>query len=78
MLMRVKSSDAWFALRNRLWTAKRLQTRGWPNCGLRLLYKQTIDRLTTSSSIVGSTLEFESFYKNNLVFKGLTLGNVRT
>jgi hypothetical protein len=25
---------AWLALQNRLWTADRLQKRGWPNCGL--------------------------------------------
>jgi hypothetical protein len=24
---------AWFALQNRLWTANRLQKKGWPNCG---------------------------------------------
>jgi hypothetical protein len=31
---------AWIALQNRLWTAHRLQKRGWPNCGHFPLCKQ--------------------------------------
>ena len=32
---------AWLAIQNRIWTADRLQKRGWPNCGLCPLCKQT-------------------------------------
>jgi hypothetical protein len=32
---------SWFAIRNRLWTADRLEKRGWENCGLCPLCKQT-------------------------------------
>jgi hypothetical protein len=32
---------AWLALQNRLWTADRLRKRGWDNCGLCPLCKQT-------------------------------------
>jgi hypothetical protein len=32
---------AWLALQNRLWTADRLRRRGWENCGLCPLCKQT-------------------------------------
>jgi hypothetical protein len=34
-------NHAWLVLQNRLWTADRLQKRGWENCGLCLLCKQT-------------------------------------
>jgi hypothetical protein len=36
-------NHAWLALQNRLWTADRLQNRGWPNCGLCPLWKQTLE-----------------------------------
>jgi hypothetical protein len=36
-------NHAWLALQNRLWTADRLQNRGWPNCGLCPLCKQTLE-----------------------------------
>ena len=32
---------AWLAIQNRLWTADRLEKRGWANCGLCPLCKQT-------------------------------------
>ena len=32
---------AWLAIQNRLWTADRLEKRGWENCGLCPLCKQT-------------------------------------
>ena len=32
---------AWLAINNRIWTADRLQRRGWPNCNLCPLCKQT-------------------------------------
>jgi hypothetical protein len=34
-------NHAWLALQNRLWTADRLRRRGWDNCGLCPLCKQT-------------------------------------
>jgi hypothetical protein len=34
---------AWLVLQNRLWTADRLQNRGWPNCGLCPLCKQVTE-----------------------------------
>lgn len=34
---------AWLALQNKLWTADRLAKRGWPNCGLCPLCKQTVE-----------------------------------
>jgi hypothetical protein len=34
-------NHAWIALQNRLWTADRLRKRGWENCGLCTLCKQT-------------------------------------
>jgi hypothetical protein len=34
-------NHAWLALQNRLWTADRLRRRGWENCGLCPLCKQT-------------------------------------
>jgi hypothetical protein len=36
-------NHAWLALQNRLWTADRLEKRGWPNCGLCPLCKQTME-----------------------------------
>ena len=32
---------AWLVLQNRIWTSDRLTRRGWPNCGLCPLCKQT-------------------------------------
>jgi hypothetical protein len=34
---------AWLLTQNRIWTADRLQKRGWPNCGLCPLCKQTME-----------------------------------
>jgi hypothetical protein len=34
-------NHAWLALQNRLWMTDRLRKRGWDNCGLRPLCKQT-------------------------------------
>lgn len=34
---------AWLAMQNRIWTADRLQWRGWPNCGSYPLCNQTQD-----------------------------------
>jgi hypothetical protein len=34
-------NHAWLVLQNRLWTADRLWKRGWDNCGLCPLCKQT-------------------------------------
>jgi hypothetical protein len=34
-------NHAWLALQNRLWTTDRLWRRGWENCGLCPLFKQT-------------------------------------
>ena len=34
---------SWLALQNRLWTADRLEKRGWPNCGLCPLGKRTTE-----------------------------------
>jgi hypothetical protein len=34
-------NHAWLALQNRLWTADRLRRRGWENCGLCPLCKQS-------------------------------------
>jgi hypothetical protein len=34
---------AWLALQNRLWTADRLEKRGWSNCGLCPLCKQVME-----------------------------------
>lgn len=34
---------AWLATQNRIWTADRLEKRGWQNCGLCPLCKQTIE-----------------------------------
>jgi hypothetical protein len=36
-------NHAWLALQNRLWTTDRLEKRGWPNCGLCPLCKQTLE-----------------------------------
>jgi hypothetical protein len=36
-------NHAWLALQNKLWTAERLQKRGWTNCGLCPLCKQCIE-----------------------------------
>jgi hypothetical protein len=51
---------AWIALQNRLWTAYRLQKRGWPNCGLCPLCKQvteTTDHLFVSCQFTIRILE---------------------
>ena len=37
---------AWLALQNRIWTADRLQRRGWPNCGLCKLCNQEQESVT--------------------------------
>jgi hypothetical protein len=37
---------AWLAIQNRLWTADRLEKRGWDNCGLCPLCKQTGETAT--------------------------------
>jgi hypothetical protein len=42
ILTRKCKNYAWLALQNRLWTADRLEKRGWPNCGLCPLCKQTM------------------------------------
>ena len=34
---------AWLATQNRIWTADRLQRRGWPNCGVCPLCRQTTE-----------------------------------
>jgi hypothetical protein len=34
---------AWLLMQNRVWTADRLQKRGWPNCGLCPLCKQVTE-----------------------------------
>jgi hypothetical protein len=34
------------AIQNRIWTADRLQKRGWPNCGLCPLCKQTTETVS--------------------------------
>jgi hypothetical protein len=36
-------SLAWLALKNRLWTADRLEKRRWPNCGICPLCKRTTE-----------------------------------
>jgi hypothetical protein len=37
---------AWLAIQNRLWTADRLEKRGWPNCGLCPLCKREPETIT--------------------------------
>jgi hypothetical protein len=37
---------AWLAIRNRLWMADHLEKRGWNNCGLCPLCKQTQEMVT--------------------------------
>ena len=37
---------AWLVLQNRVWTADRLQRRGWPNCGLCQLCKREAESAT--------------------------------
>jgi hypothetical protein len=76
-LPKVKN-HAWLALQNRLWTADRLRRRGWTNCGLCPLCKQTEEtndhlfvHCRFTSRIFGSIL------KIGLAYKGSTQGNGR-
>jgi hypothetical protein len=37
---------AWLAIQDRLWTAERLEKRGWPNCGLCVMCKQAPESIS--------------------------------
>jgi hypothetical protein len=57
---------AWLAFQNRLWTADRLEKRGWANCGLaRFASKQQSQRIIFLSIVV-SPLDFGSSSKIGL------------
>jgi hypothetical protein len=51
---------AWLFLQNRIWTADRLQKRGWPNCGVCPLASNLWSRCTISLWSVDSPLGFGS------------------
>jgi hypothetical protein len=70
-------NHAWLAIQNRLWTAERLQRRGWPNCGLYPLRKQTTETTDHLFVIMASPLEFGSSSWNGLGFMGFIQGNGR-
>jgi hypothetical protein len=56
---------AWLANQNRIWTADRLEKRGWPNCGLCPLCKQCVE-----------TVEhlFVHCYFTNRIWRSIMLG----
>jgi hypothetical protein len=65
-------SNAWIALQNRLWTTNRLEKRGWPNCGLCPLCKQTTQSV---NHIFVSCRYTIMIWEIGLVSMHLNLGN---
>jgi hypothetical protein len=64
---------AWLAIQNRLWTADRLEKRGWDNCGLCPLCKQTQETAAHLFSHCRFTKRVWNLIKN-----WLGLSNIRT
>ena len=49
---------AWLVINNRIWTADRLQKRGWPNCNMYPLCKQVQNRRLICFSNAATRLEY--------------------
>jgi hypothetical protein len=64
---------SWLGIRNRIWTADRLERRGWDNCGLCQLCKQTQESAAHLFSQCRYTKRLW-----NLVIEWLGIANIRT
>jgi hypothetical protein len=62
---------AWLANQNRIWTANRLEKRGWPNCGL------IRKRYITYSSIANTPFTFGAACRNGWASLSLFLRDGR-